>query len=410
MSKRMRILAFVLVMVFAFSSIIIYPYAQAEDVEVFEDEGTAQPTLNVQEEQTGPLFELESESAILVDAGSGQVLFEKKCHERLRPASVTKVMSLLLIMEAIDTGKIKLSDIVTCSEYAAGMGGSQIWLEPGEQMTVDDLLKCVTVGSANDATVALAEHIYGSIEAFVNEMNSRAKKLGMKDTNFVNATGLDADNHYTSAYDIALVSRELLSKYPLIHKYTTIWMDTVRDGEFGLANTNKLIKFYDGCDGIKTGSTSKSLFCLSATAVRSDLRLIAVVMAAPTSKIRFAETSKLFDHGFASFSSVLAAKKGEAYGTVKVAKGIKGKIDCVMSEDARVLVRKGKEETVERVISLPEKVKAPVEKGQKIGEVEMKTREKKLASFDLVAAESVGKATFVKLFTSIVDRWFTVGR
>ena len=292
MFGRIRISIVGIVLTILFSFTLISSYAELnEGAAEFEDEGVVVETL---QNTDGPksIFDLQSKSAALIDASSGQVLFEKNSHEKLKPASVTKVMSLVLIMEAIDLGKVKLEDKVTCSEYAAGMGGSQIWLEPGEQMTVEELLKCIIVASANDCTVMLAEHTYGSIEGFVKAMNEKAKELGMKDTNFVNATGLDDDNHYTTAYDIALMSRELINKHTLVFKYTTIWMDTVRNGEFGLANTNKLIRYYKGYDGLKTGSTSKALFCLSATAKRDNLRLIATVMAAPTSKIRNAEVSK----------------------------------------------------------------------------------------------------------------------
>ena len=410
MSKIVRTLILAFILTYVISIPLTYSYANMEDdISVFEDEEVSQQTINNQDEPKS-IFELQSKSAILTDAGSGQVLFEKNSHERLAPASVTKVMSLLLFLEAIDKGKVKLDEKVTCSEHAAGMGGSQIFLEPGEQMTVDELLKSITVASGNDATVALAEHTYGSSEAFINAMNEKAKQLGMKDTNFVNATGLDADNHYTSAHDIAIMSGELLNKHPLIHKYTTIWMDTVRNGEFGLANTNKLIRFYRGCDGLKTGSTSKALFCVSISANRNGLRLITVIMAAPTSKIRFAEASKLLDHGFANYSSVLVGKKGDAYGIVKVAKGTKSKLDCIVPEDVRVLVKKGEQGNIERIISLEPKIQAPIQKGQKVGEVELRAKNQSICKFNLVAKEPVSKATFVNVFGSMFNNWYSLGR
>lgn len=410
MFNKVRILVLPIILLFSFSISLVISYARYESqISVFEDEAAAIETLST-EDQPKSIFDLQSKSAILVDAGSGQVLFEKNCHDKLMPASVTKIMPLILIMEAIDSGKIKLEDKVSCSEYAAGMGGSQVWLEPGEQMSVDDLLKCVVIGSANDATVMLGEHVYGSNEAFVKAMNDKAKKLGMNDTNFVNATGLDVDNHLTSAYDIALMSRELINKHPLIFKYTTVWMDTVRNGEFGLNNTNKLIKFYKGCDGLKTGSTSKALFSLSATAQRNGLRLIAVAMAAPTSKIRNAEVSKLLDHGFANYGSVLVGKKNDVFGTIKVARGVTSRLDCIVPDDVRVLVKKGEEGTVERIITLEPKIQAPVKKGQKVGEVELKSKDKNLGKYDLVARDTIDKASFIRIFQSMFNRWLYIGR
>lgn len=410
MSNRLRIIIVVFTMLFALiTASPILCTALDEDVGVFEDEGISVQTMN-QDSQPSSLSDLKSKSAILLDAGSGQVLFEKKCHERLPLASVTKVMSMLLFMEAIDSGRVKYSDKATCSEHAASMGGSQIWLEPGEQMTVEELMKCVAVASANDCTVALAEHIYGSHEGFVNLMNEKARQLGMKDTNFINATGLDADNHYSSAYDIALMSKELINKHPTVKRFTTIWMDTARNGEFGLANTNRLIRYYKGCDGIKTGSTSKALFCLSASAARNGLKLITVVMAAPTSKDRFAEASKLLDNGFANYSSVLVGKKEDVYGTIKVSKGTKTNMNCVVPEDMRVLVRKGAEGTVERLVSIEPKIQAPVKKGQKVGEITLKTKQKNLGKFDLVAPETIDKVNVGNLFKSMADSWFRIGR
>jgi D-alanyl-D-alanine carboxypeptidase (penicillin-binding protein 5/6) len=399
--KSFKIFIFTYIL-FSFLGVQIFAEFDAFN-QVFEDQSVVPTIANVNDKTKG-ISELQSKSAILMDASTGQVLFDKNSHERLPLASVTKVMSLLLIMEALDSGRIKLDDKVTCSENAASMGGSQIFMEQGEQMTVNDLLKCVAVSSANDATVALAEFTYGSEEAFVIAMNEKAKLLGMKDTNFVNPTGLDADNHYSSAYDIALMSKELLMKHPGIHKYTTIWMDTVRNGEFGLSNTNNLVRFYKGCDGLKTGSTSKALFCVSETAVRNGFRLICVIMAAPSSKVRFAEASKLMDHGFASYNSVLVGKKGDIYGTIDVAKGIKNKVDCIVGEDIRILVKKGDESNVQRIVTLPTKVSAPIEKGQKIGEVLVKTKTKDIKKYDLIAKESIDKATIWRLFINMIKR------
>ena len=409
MLRRIRIFTLAISFTFIFCMPLTSLAGFWEEPSTFEDTGGAVAVLKTNSESTS-IFNLESRSVLLGDAVSGQVLFDKDCHEKLAPASVTKIMPLLLYMETIDSGRLKLNDKITCTESAAGMGGSQIWLEPGEQMTVDEMLKCIAVVSANDCTEALGEHIYGSREALVKAMNDKAKLLGMKDTHFVNATGLDADGHCTSAYDIFLMSRELINKHPLIHKYTTIWMDTVRNGEFGLSNTNKLVRYYKGCDGLKTGSTSKALFCVSESAKRNGLNLIAVIMAAPTSKARFAEAAKLLDHGFANYSSVLVSKKGDVYAAVKVTRGMKSGVDCCANDDVRALVKKGSEGAVERIISLEPKVQAPIKKGQKVGEVILKTKDKNLGKFDLVANESVNKATFANIYCKMFDRWATIGR
>ena len=406
---KKKVISVLIIIILIFSNSITSIAAFWEEPESFEDTGGAVAVIK-NESQSTSIFNLQSKSVLLGDASSGQVLFEKNCHEKLAPASVTKIMPLLLYMEAIDSGRIKLQDKVSCSEYAASMGGSQIWLEPGEQMTVDEMLKCICVVSANDCTVALGEHIYGSEEGLLKAMNDKAKALGMKDTYFSDATGLADENHYTSAYDIFLMSRELVNNHPLVHKYTTIWMDTVRNGEFGLSNTNKLVRFYKGCDGIKTGSTSKALFCVSESAKRNGLNLIAVIMAAPTSKDRFSEATKLLDHGFANYSAVKVGKKGDIYGVLKVQKGIKTNLDCVAGEDMSALVKKGSEGSVEKIISLETKIVAPVKKGQKVGEIVFKSKDKKLGKFDLVARESVDKATFIRIYAEMFKNWGTIGR
>ncbi|MGE5473182.1 MAG: D-alanyl-D-alanine carboxypeptidase family protein [Ignavibacteriales bacterium] len=411
MRKRSCILAWMISLVLIINTFSMISFAQIyeEETGVFEDEGTSIQTIKSEDEPKS-IFDLQSKSVVLMDSSTGQVIFNKNPHEKLPPASVTKIMSLLLIMEAIDSGRTKISENVSCSEYAAGMGGSQIYLEPGEQMSVEELLKSICVASANDATVALAEHIYGSEENFVRLMNEKAKELGMRDTNFVNTTGLDADNHLTSAYDIALMSRELINKHPAVHKYMSIWMDTVRNGEFGLANTNKLVRFYRGCDGIKTGSTSKALFCVSETAVRNGLRLITVIMAAPSSKVRFAEASKLLDHGFANYSSVIVGKKGDVYGTIKVAKGLESELDCVVPEDIKLLVKKGEERNAERIVSLNGTIKAPVKKGQKIGEIVLKVKGNKIGKIDLVAYKSIEKVNCFNIYSAMLMKWYFIGR
>ncbi len=309
---------------------------------------------------------LESESAILIEQSTGQILYSHNIHEQLRPASVTKVMSILLIMNALDSGKISLNDSVPCSENASSMGGSQIWLDPRETLTVDEMLKAICVASANDCVVAMAEYIAGSEEAFVQMMNDKAKKLGMNDTCFKNCHGLDEDGHVTSSYDIALMSRELLSNYPNITKYTTIWTDSLRDGKSELSNTNKLIRTYKGATGLKTGSTGLALYNLSASATRDDLSLIAVIMKAPSTKVRFSEAQKLLDFGFNKFSYKDFGKKGDLVKSVNVDKGIISCVDAILSDNAGAIIEKGQENSVEQILELEENIQAPVEKGQKL--------------------------------------------
>ena len=309
---------------------------------------------------------LESGSAILIEQSTGQILYAHNIHEQLRPASVTKIMSILLIMEAVDSGKISLTDTVPCSENAASMGGSQIWLDPRETLTVDEMLKAICTNSANDCVVAMAEFIAGSEESFVQMMNDKAKELGMSDTCFKNCHGLDEDGHVTSSYDISLMSRELLTKHPTITKYTTIWMDSLRDGKSQLSNTNKLIKNYKGATGLKTGSTSLALYNLSASATRDDFSLIAVIMKAPSTKIRFAEAQKLLDYGFNNFSFKQFGKKGDLVKKISVDKGVQNTVDCILSDSAGTLIEKGKEKNVEQNITLDDTVSAPISKGQKL--------------------------------------------
>lgn len=309
---------------------------------------------------------LESGSAILIEQSTGQILYAHNIHEQLRPASVTKVMSILLIMEAIDSGKISLTDTVHCSENAASMGGSQIWLDPRETLTVDEMLKAICVNSANDCVVAMSEFIAGSEEAFVQMMNDKAKELGMNDSCFKNCHGLDEDGHVTSSYDISVMSRELLTKHPTITKYTTIWMDSLRDGKSQLSNTNKLIKNYKGATGLKTGSTSLALYNLSASATRDNLSLIAVIMKAPTTKIRFAEAQKLLDYGFNNFSFKQFGEKGDLVRKVNVDKGVQNSVNCILADTAGTLIEKGKDKNIEQNITLDDNVLAPISKGQKL--------------------------------------------
>lgn len=370
----------------------------------------------VTEEKTAPTsskpteLDLKCESAILIEQNTGTVLYEKNPHEKLRPASVTKVMSILLIMEAIDSGKIKYEDKVPCSENAASMGGSQIWLDTREELTVDEMLKAICVNSANDCVVAMAEYIEGSTEQFVTKMNEKAKKLGMKDTVFKNCHGLDEDGHEASSYDISLMSRELLMKHPDVTKYTTIWSDTLRDGKSSLTNTNKLIRNYKGATGLKTGSTSLALYNLSASATRDNLSLIAVVMKAPTTKDRFADAEKLLDYGFGQYSYVQLAKKGEKINEIEIKKGIKGNIQAIYEEDALLLSKKGSEKNIEHVVNLPQNVQAPIEKGQILGEIVYKQDGKEIKKVNLIADESVKKLTLLNIAEKVFLSWFRLLR
>lgn len=352
-------------------------------------------------------LDIKAKSAVLMEASTGKVLYEMNSHEKLPPASVTKVMTLLLIMEALDSGKITLNDMVTCSEHAASMGGSQVYLEPGEQMTVNDMLKAISVASGNDASVAMAEFISGSEQAFVNAMNEKAKQLGMNDTNFINCNGLDVAGHYTSAYDIALMSKELL-KHPKIFDYTTIWMDSIRDGKFGLANTNKLIRFYKGANGLKTGSTSTALYCLSSSAKRDGMQLIATIMAAPTTADRFNSATKLLDYGFANYAVANGIQAGEEVGEINVNKGVDRTVKLITSTDFGMLVQKGKQGTIDKKIEVADNISAPVEKGQKVGEVKFVSNGEELGKVDIVTADAVDKLTVDKVFIRLVKTWLNV--
>ncbi len=349
--------------------------------------------------------EVKAKSAVLMDVETGTVLSEQNAHEPLAPASVTKVMTMLLIMEAIDSGKIGWSDMVTASEAAAAKGGSQIYLKVGEQMTVSDMLKSIAVSSANDCACAMAEHLCGSEAAFVEKMNARAAELGMKDTRFVNCTGLDdspeAAEHKTSAYDIALMSRELMKNHPAIKKFTTIWMDTVRDGAFGLSNTNKMVRFYNGCTGLKTGFTQKAGYCLSATAQRDGMELVAVVMGAESSQDRFAACKQLLDYGFANFAVV---QPEMAEHTVPVRLGTSNSVVAVPAESGKVLLDKSQKDMVESKIDLLPEVSAPVGKGQRIGTLTLKVGQQVLKEIPLIADEGVPRLTWSEIFRQVLQK------
>lgn len=349
---------------------------------------------------------LNAKSALLMDVATGTVLYEKECHERLAPASVTKVMTMLLIMEALDDGRIHLDDQVTASEAAAAKGGSQIYLKAGETMPVSDMLKSIAVSSANDCACAMAELIAGSESAFVEQMNQRAAELGMADTHFVNCTGLDdskeAESHRTSAYDIALMSRQLLKYHPDIKKYTTIWMDTVRGGTFGLSNTNKLIRFYSGATGLKTGFTSGAGYCLSATAKREGMELIAVVMGCESAQKRTADCKALLDYGFATYSVVRPGLK--AGRTVAVHLGKQNTVPVELTERREILVDKAKRTSLTAKVELAQLVPAPVEKGQQVGTISVYAGEKLLIQLPLAAAQAVAKLSFGDVFKLVLAR------
>lgn len=335
-----------------------------------------------------PQMELSAKSAVLMEASTGKVLFEKSSHDRLPPASVTKIMTMLLVMEALDNGQIKLDDAVRTSGLAASMGGSQVFLEENEEMSVDEMLKAVAVASGNDAAVALAEFVGGSHENFVAKMNERAKQLGMNDTTFINCNGLDEEGHLTSAHDIALMSRELI-RHPKIFDYTTIWMDSLRGGEFGLVNTNKLIRFYTGATGLKTGSTSVAGFCISATAKRDDMHLIAVVMGSPSSKERFADATKMLDFGFANYTISKSLVSDEELPNIPVEKGVEKEVAIGLSQDFNILLEKAKIGSVEKKITLPEVLSAPIKEGQTIGAVEFLIDGTSIGTADIVAKTEV---------------------
>ena len=353
---------------------------------------------------------LESESAILIEQSSGRILYAHNIHEQLRPASVTKVMSILLIMETLDSGKISLTDSVPCSENAASMGGSQIWLDTTETLTVDEMLKAICVNSANDCVVAMAEYIAGSEEAFVQMMNDKAFELGMSDTTFKNCHGLDEDGHVTSSYDIAIMSRELLTKYPEITNYTTIWMDTLRDGETQLSNTNRLIKNYSGATGLKTGSTSLALYNLSASATRNGLSLIAVIMKAPSTKVRFSEAEKLLDYGFNNFSYQSFGKAGDLIQTISIDKGVQATIPVVLENDAGILLAKGSEKNIEQTVTIEENISAPISNGQKVGEISFSLDGEVLATVNLVSQLAVNKMDIATMSTKVFSTWFNLLR
>ena len=340
--------------------------------------------------------EIGAPSAILMDANSGKILFEKNAHEQRPCASITKVMTLLLVMEAIDSEKIHWDDVVTTSAHAASMGGSDIWLEEGEQMTVDEMVKATVVASANDAAVALAEHISGTEDDFVRTMNDRAKVLGMNDTTFMNCNGLDEEGHLTSAYDVAVMSRELI-RHEAIYEYSNIWLDYLRGGETQIVNTNKLLKSYNGITGLKTGTTGDAGSCISATAQRDGLSLIAVVLGADTGKGRFKDAATLLDYGFANFETA-ELKLNDSLYPLTVEDGMKDEVGLACEDIAYLTLPKGELDQMEQIVELDDTVTAPVKKGTKVGTLCFSLDGEEAASFDILTAEDVEKKSFASVF------------
>lgn len=353
-------------------------------------------------------LEVSAPSAVLMEKETGTVLYEKDAHAKLEPASVTKVMTLLLTMEAIDAGQLGYDTVITASAHACSMGGSQIWLEENEQMTVDDMLKAVCVVSANDCAVALAEAVAGSEEAFVEKMNQRARELGMNDTTFKNATGLPAQGHVTSAWDIALMSRELILNHPDIRNYTTIWMDSLRDGKSELVNTNKLIRFYEGATGLKTGSTDSALYCLSGTAERDGMELISVIMKAPTSAQRFDDAKALLSYGFSTYALETIVPQ-EALPPIPVELGTQATVQPVLEEGTALLLEKAKAGQLSQSVELAESVAAPVAQGDVLGTLTVTAGEETVAQIPIVAGEDVARVTFSQMFTQLLRLAFLGG-
>lgn len=376
---------------------------------LFVGMGSAFATAQVQKPQQSIDLTPNAQSAVLMDADTGTIILEKNRDAKLPPASITKIMTMLLIMEAIDSGKIKMNDRVTTSEYAASMGGSQIFLEPGEEMTVQDMLKGIAMASANDASVAMAEKIAGSEENFVQMMNERAEQLGMKNTHFMNSSGLPAKDHYTSAYDIAIMSRELL-KHAEITKFTSVYQDYLRkdtEKPFWLVNTNKLVRFYSGADGLKTGFTSEAKFCLSATAKRDNFRVIAVVLGEPNTKTRNAEVAKMFDYAFAQYASFPIFKKGDQLGSFRVAKGEVDDVPLVAETPYSILIKKGEAtDGIRHELQLNSDLRAPIQQGQPIGKLIVYKGEAQIAEFMLKSPISVDKAGWWTLFKRSLHSMF----
>ena len=393
-------------------NLAIVSYANTEQYVWSTIDNTDYNLNNEESEETSnaATLDLGCESAILIEQNTGEILFEKNSHEQLRPASVTKVMSILLIMEAIEQGKITYDTQIPCSENASSMGGSQIWLDTRETLSVNDMLKAICIVSANDCVVAMAEYIGGSESAFVQMMNDKAKELGMNDTCFKNCHGIDEDGHVTSAYDISVMSRELLEKYPEITKYTTIYMDTIRDGKSELVNTNKLIRNYNGATGLKTGSTSLALYNLSASATRDNLSLIAVVMKATSTSVRFQDAKTLLDYGFNTYSCTSFGNKGDIVSNVQISKGTTTSINAVLENDVSIITKKGEESAITQTITLNDKISAPISQGDVLGEAVYQLGDEVIAKTNLISDASVNKLSVFNEIAVIFSKWFNLVR
>jgi|GEM_PF-33017 Penicillin-binding protein 5, C-terminal domain./D-alanyl-D-alanine carboxypeptidase. len=417
MKTKCRFFAALLLIFFMLTNVTAaydYDYAdEITDTEELSETGTGGDQASETASNPQPKFQVNAKSAILIEAGTGEVVFAMNEHEKLPIASITKIMTMLLVMEAVDSGKISLKDTVTISSNASRMGGSQVYLEEGEVFTVEELLKAVAVHSANDASVALAEKVAGSEEAFVQLMNEKARELKMNNTNFLDATGLTDEGHYSTAYDVALMSRELLTRHPRIINYTTIWHDSFRDGKFDLDNTNKLVKRYSGITGLKTGFTSKAGFCLAASAERDGTHFISVVLGAESNEMRFSESAKLLDFGFANWETARIEKKGLPAGTVRVKKGEVSEVPLEYGDNVVILVQKGKKGKLVENPEMPESVTAPVTAGQVVGMLNIELDGNRMASIPIVAAGESRRCNFGLLLGMLFKKWaglFCCGR
>ena len=391
----------------------IYTYAEDSNYIWSTDDLFVNTSANISSENlddnSNPL-DLDCGSCILIEQSSGQVLYSYNSHEKLKPASVTKLMSIYLIMEAISQGKINYDTKIPCSENAESMGGSQIWLTTTENLTVHEMLKAICIVSANDCVTAMAEYLGGTEENFVNMMNEKAQELGMNDTNFKNCHGIDEDDHYMSSYDIAILSRKLLETYPEITNYTTIYMDSLRDGKSSLVNTNKLVRNYNGCTGLKTGSTSLALYNLSASATRNDMSLIAVIMKAPTSELRFKNSSNLLDYGFSNFEYKKMVSKNDIIKNVKVSKGISPSVNAIAESDCGTLISKGNDVNIEQNISIDDTISAPISEGQNIGKITYTLNGDTISECNLTASNDVAKIGLFSMNKFIIGNWLSLLR
>ena len=400
LKKEMMLCILVYLFVVIFN--IVYALPSFAVVDVNTKYQTAESSIKT----NAPVFNFTSGAQVLMEASTGKIIYANNENEKLYPASVTKVMTMLLIMEKIDSGALKYTDNVTCSKQASLMGGSQIWFKEGETLTVEEALKCIAVVSANDVSYAMAELIGGSHENFVNMMNNKAKELGMENTNFMNAHGIDEDSHYTSAKDIAIMSRELITKHPDILKYTTIWQDSIRNGTFTLSSTNKLLKTYNGLNGLKTGSTSTAMFNLSATATRDGLTFIAVVMKGPSSAVRNEEITTLLNYGFANYSVEKLCDKNEVVEKVRVNKSLDKEYDVVTAENKTILKTKGESIEHKKIIEMNKNLNAPIDKGTVVGKVKWVDKNNEiLAETSLVISEEITCSKFNEYVKKIIEKY-----